>query len=74
MLLWGLTAVLLGDLLVLVVPHHHRHRRADDVTHYLGRLAVSELLRRANVPEGQPLCGEDRASEVSLEAGRMCLP
>lgn len=52
---WQLTVVLLGDLLVLVVPHHHGHRRADDVTHHLRRLAVAELLRRLNVPERQPL-------------------
>lgn len=49
--------VLLGDFPVLVVPHHHRHRRADDITHHLGCLAVPELLRRADVPEGEPLCG-----------------
>lgn len=47
--------MLLGDLALLVVPNHHGHRRADDVTHHLRHLSVAELLRRLNVPERQPL-------------------
>lgn len=51
---WTLT-VLLGDLPVLVVPHHQGHRRTDDITHHLRRLAVTELLRWLNVPKRQAL-------------------
>lgn len=48
--------VLLRDLFVLVVPHDHGDGRTNDITHYLRRLTVAELLRWLNIPKRQPLC------------------
>ncbi|TNN33916.1 hypothetical protein EYF80_055921 [Liparis tanakae] len=66
-----LTVALLGDLAVLVVPHHHGHRGADDVAHHLRRLAVAELLRRLDVPKHEAI-GMKRGGRQEGGGGTGC--